>query len=75
MVDPDSKSEIVDGVFNAFKAGGKGTGVVLTPYHIAEFMCELAGIDSKSVVLDTCCGTGVFVRAALKRMRGTSDRR
>ena len=31
---------------------GKGLGIVLTPQHLTEFMCELAGVNKNSKVVD-----------------------
>ena len=47
---------------------GKGLGVVLTPWHIAELAAELAGIHKNSKVLDICMGTGSFLAAAMSKM-------
>lgn len=47
---------------------GRGLGIVLTPQHLTEFMCELAEIDEKSYVLDICCGSGSFLVSAMSNM-------
>jgi type I restriction-modification system DNA methylase subunit len=47
---------------------GKGLGLVLTPQHLTEFMCELADINENSSVIDICCGTGSFLVTAMSRM-------
>jgi type I restriction-modification system DNA methylase subunit len=47
---------------------GKGLGLVLTPQHITEFMCDLAGVNKNSKVIDICCGTGSFLVAAMSKM-------
>jgi len=46
----------------------KGLGIVLTPPHITELFCELAGVNKNSVVYDNCCGTGGFLISALRKM-------
>lgn len=46
----------------------KGLGIVLTPHHITELFCELAGVNKNSVVYDNCCGTGGFLISALRKM-------
>jgi type I restriction-modification system DNA methylase subunit len=46
----------------------KGLGIVLTPPHITEFMCELAEVNKNSVVFDNCTGTGGFLVTAMKLM-------
>ncbi|MDE7312857.1 MAG: hypothetical protein K2N87_14745 [Eubacterium sp.] len=35
---------------------GSGLGIVLTPQHLTEFMCDLAGVNKNSRVVDICCG-------------------
>lgn len=48
--------------FTSYTGGdGGGLGVILTPKHIKEFMAKLIGIDSNSILLDTCTGTGGFL--------------
>lgn len=43
-------------------------GIVLTPAHITQLLCDLAGVGKDSVVLDNCCGTGGFLVAAMGKM-------
>ena len=40
---------------------GSGLGIVLTPQHLTEFMCEVAGVNKNSKVVDICCGSGSFL--------------
>jgi type I restriction-modification system DNA methylase subunit len=47
---------------------GSGLGIVLTPQHLTEFMCELAGINKNSRVIDICCGSGSFLVTAMSKM-------
>jgi len=47
---------------------GKGLGIVLTPQHLTEFMCDLAEINKKSKVVDICCGSGAFLVTAMSKM-------
>lgn len=55
--------------FLSYTAGDKkGLGIVLTPPHITELFCDLAKLDEGSIVLDTCCGTGGFLVAAMNYM-------
>lgn len=55
---------------------GSGLGIVLTPQHLTEFMCELAEIDENSYVVDICCGSGSFLVSAMTHMfKKTSDPR
>ena len=46
----------------------KGLGIVLTPPHITELFAELAGVNQKSIVYDSCAGTGGFLISAMKKM-------
>lgn len=47
---------------------GKGLGIVLTPQHLTEFMCELAQVNKNSKVVDICCGSGAFLVTAMSNM-------
>lgn len=47
---------------------GSGLGIVLTPQHLTEFMCDLAEIDKNSRVADICCGSGSFLVTAMSKM-------
>lgn len=47
---------------------GSGLGIVLTPQHLAEFICELSGLNKKSKVVDICCGSGTFLVSAMTQM-------
>ena len=46
----------------------KGLGIVLTPPHITELFAELARVNAKSIVYDSCAGTGGFLISAMKKM-------
>ncbi|MBC3879461.1 N-6 DNA methylase [Undibacterium sp. FT79W] len=53
---------------------GSGLGIVLTPQHLTEFMCELAEINEDSYVADICCGSSSFLVSAMNHMfKKTSD--
>lgn len=54
--------------FLRYANSDKGLGIVLTPPHITEFMCELAEVNKNSVVFDNCTGTGGFLVTAMKLM-------
>lgn len=57
------------GEFLRYTGGdGKGLGIVLTPRHVTELFCDLAGLSADDVVLDTCCGTAGFLISAMHRM-------
>ncbi|GMO70530.1 MAG: hypothetical protein Ta2A_19130 [Treponemataceae bacterium] len=47
---------------------GSGLGIVLTPQHLTEFMCDLAEINKNSKVVDICCGSGTFLVTAMGKM-------
>ena len=47
---------------------GSGLGIILTPQHLTEFMCELAGVNKNSKVADICCGSGGFLVTAMSKM-------
>lgn len=47
---------------------GSGLGIVLTPQHLTEFMCNLAGVNKNSRVVDICCGSGSFLVTAMSMM-------
>lgn len=53
---------------NGHGANGK-TGIVLTPYFLADFMTDLLELDYKTdVLLDGACGSGTFLVAAYTKM-------
>ena len=57
------------GEFLRYTGGDKkGLGIVLTPRHITELFAALASITPNDTVVDTCCGTGGFLIAALAAM-------
>jgi type I restriction-modification system DNA methylase subunit len=57
------------GEFLSYTAGDKkGLGIVLTPKHIKELMCELVDINKDSILLDTCTGTAGFLITAMHMM-------
>ncbi|MDR3112759.1 MAG: SAM-dependent methyltransferase [Endomicrobium sp.] len=47
---------------------GSGLGIVLTPQHLTDFMCELAQVNKNSKVVDICCGSGAFLVSAMSKM-------
>ncbi|MGW9816688.1 HsdM family class I SAM-dependent methyltransferase [Staphylococcus cohnii] len=47
---------------------GNSLGIVLTPRHITNLMCDLIEINDNDYVLDLCCGSGGFLIAAMNRM-------
>ena len=51
----------------------KKTGLVLTPKHITQVLCDFLEIGKNDVVVDTCCGTGGFLISAMKKMTDGVD--
>lgn len=47
---------------------GNSLGIVLTPRHITNLMCDLIDINEDDYVLDPCCGSGGFLIAAMNKM-------
>ncbi len=43
-------------------------GIVLTPRHITELFTELIDLKSNDIILDSCCGTGAFLIAAMNKL-------
>lgn len=57
------------GEFLRYTGGDKkGLGIVLTPRHLTELFVKMARVGLKDTVIDTCCGTGGFLIAALAEM-------
>jgi type I restriction enzyme M protein len=54
--------------FLRYANSDKGLGIVLTPPHITELFCEIAGVNKDSIVLDNCAGTGGFLISAMSKM-------
>ncbi|MGA7325309.1 MAG: N-6 DNA methylase [Rhodomicrobium sp.] len=62
------------GEFLRYTGGDKkGLGIVLTPRHLTELFVKMARVGVKDTVLDTCCGTGGFLIAALAEMDAKAD--
>lgn len=57
------------GEFMSYSGGdGQTLGIVLTPKHICDLMCELVDAKPTDTVLDPTCGTAGFLIAAMHRM-------
>lgn len=54
--------------FIRYAASKQKQGLVLTPSHITDLFCNLAGLGMNDTVYDCCCGTGGFLIAAMKHM-------
>lgn len=57
------------GEFMSYSGGdGQTLGIVLTPKHICDLMCDLVDVKPNDIVLDPTCGTAGFLIAAMHRM-------
>lgn len=57
------------GEFMSYSGGdGQTLGIILTPRHICDLMCELVDVQPDDIVIDTTCGTAGFLIAAMHRM-------
>lgn len=57
------------GEFVKYSGGdGKGLGIVLTPSHVTELMCDLVDLKPNDIVLDPCSGTAGFLISAMHKM-------
>jgi type I restriction enzyme M protein len=62
------------GEFLRYTGGDKkGLGIVLTPRHLTELFVKMARIGLKDTVVDTCCGTGGFLIAALAELDAKAE--
>lgn len=57
------------GEFMSYSGGdGQSLGIILTPKHITQLMCDLVQVKPSDKVFDPCCGTGGFLVAAMSKM-------
>lgn len=62
------------GEFMSYSGGdGQTLGIILTPRHITDLMCELVDIQPNDVVLDPTCGTAGFLISAMHKMLSMAD--
>lgn len=62
------------GEFMSYSGGdGQSLGIILTPKHICDLMCELTHVNSDDIVFDPTCGTGGFLISAMQQMLKQSD--
>ena len=62
------------GEFMSYSGGdGQTLGIILTPVHICDLMCELVDVQPDDIVIDTTCGTAGFLIAAMHRMLSMAD--
>lgn len=55
--------------FMSYSGGdGQTLGIILTPRHITDLMCDLVAVEATDTVLDPTCGTGGFLISAMHRM-------
>lgn len=62
------------GEFMSYSGGdGQTLGIILTPRHICDLMCDLVDVQPNDTVLDPTCGTGGFLISAMHRMLTLAD--
>lgn len=62
------------GEFMSYSGGdGQTLGIILTPRHITDLMCDLVDVRADDVILDPTCGTGGFLISAMHRMLAMAD--
>ncbi|WP_317303649.1 N-6 DNA methylase [Allisonella histaminiformans] len=62
------------GEFMSYSGGdGQTLGIILTPRHITDLMCDLVNVTPADVVLDPTCGTAGFLISAMHRMLAMAD--
>ena len=62
------------GEFMSYSGGdGQTLGIILTPRHICDLMCELVDIQPGDTVLDPTCGTAGFLISAMHKMLTLAD--
>lgn len=60
--------------FMSYSGGdGQTLGIILTPRHITDLMCDLVEVAPTDTVLDPACGTGGFLISAMHRMIHEAD--
>ena len=73
----DSSEDVIGrfyGEFMSYSGGdGQTLGIVLTPRHICDLMCDLVNVQPGDTVFDPCCGTGGFLISAMKTMLGNAE--
>jgi len=62
------------GEFMSYSGGdGQTLGIILTPRHVTDLMCDLVDIQPDDMVLDPTCGTAGFLISAMHRMLSMAD--
>ena len=68
----NSETDIIGQFYGEF-GDKKGLGIVLTPRHITELFMKLGQLTRDDIVIDSCCGTGGFLIAAMHEMISKAD--
>ncbi len=62
------------GEFMSYSGGdGQTLGIILTPRHICDLMCDLVDVTADDVILDPTCGTAGFLISAMHKMLSLAD--
>ena len=62
------------GEFMSYSGGdGQTLGIILTPHHITDLMCDLVDVKADDVILDPTCGTAGFLISAMHKMLEQAD--
>ena len=62
------------GEFMSYSGGdGQTLGIILTPRHICDLMCDLTDVQPNDIVFDATCGTAGFLIAAMHRMLSMAE--
>ncbi len=73
----DSSEDVIGrfyGEFMSYSGGdGQTLGIVLTPRHICDLMCDLVNVQPGDTVFDPCCGTGGFLISAMRTMLSNAE--
>lgn len=60
--------------FMSYSGGdGQSLGIILTPQHITDLMCDLVKVTNEDIVFDPTAGTGSFLISAMHKMINQTD--
>lgn len=71
LVEKKEKQDLLGKAYKIFlsrSGAAENKNIILTPDHIKSLMVRLGRVDSQSVILDTCTGSGAFLMEAMERM-------
>jgi len=71
LVEKKEKQDILGKAYKIFLAragAAENKNIIFTPDHIKSLMVRLARVNHKSIILDTCTGSGGFLMEAMERM-------